>query len=118
MSTCTKQNRKGGTSDLSLPDDRKESAVETKFNAAVKKAGGVSRKQAGGGGDLDRRVVWPNGVTTYAEIKRVKDGVVSKTQAEEVALLTNLGHLAVVIRNELDIARFIKQSLDRVKAAA
>lgn len=96
--------------------ERKETEIETKFVAACRRYGGIAKKQTAGGGDLDRRVIWPNGVTTYAELKRPKKGVRSEAQQDEVGLLLSMGHLAMFVENEMDIARFIKLSLERVMA--
>lgn len=97
--------------------ERKESDIEAKFVAACRRYGGIARKQTAGGGDLDRRVIWPNGVTTYAELKRPSRGVRSKAQQDEVGLLLSMGHLAMFVQNEMDIAMFIKLSLERVMKA-
>lgn len=97
-----------------LQIERKESALEKAFNVACRRYGGIPKKQTAGGGDLDRRVIWDNGVTTYAEIKRGNKGVVSPEQERELGLLLGKGHLAMVIRNEMDIAMFIKLSMERV----
>ena len=99
---------------MALQIDRKESSIEDKFVAACRRYGGIAKKQTGGGGDLDRRVIWPNGVTTYAELKRPKGGVRSKAQQDEVGLLLKMGHLAMFVQNEMDIALFIKLSMERV----
>lgn len=102
---------------MSFSIERKEADLEAIFNAACRRYGGVPRKQTGGGGDLDRRVIWDRGVTTYAEIKRSKGGVVSALQEKELGLLLSMGHLAMVIRNEKDIALFVQESLKRVLEA-
>lgn len=94
--------------------DRKENDIEAKFVSACRRYGGIARKQTGGGGDLDRRVIWPGGVTTYAELKRPKKGVRSKAQQDEVGLLLKMGHLAMFVESEMDIALFIQLSLERV----
>ena len=61
-------------------------------------------------------MIWPKGVTTYAELKRGKNSVRSKAQQDEVGLLLSMGHLAMFIDNEMDIAVFIKLSMERVMA--
>lgn len=99
---------------VSFQIDRKEADIEAAFNAACRRYGGVPKKQTAGGGDLDRRVVWDNGVTTYAELKRPKKGVTSEMQDAELKLLLSKGHLAMVIRTEMDIALFVKLSMERV----
>lgn len=91
-----------------------ESEIEKKFVKECQRYGGVVRKQMAGGGDLDRRVIWPKGVTTYAEVKKRKGGKRSQAQQDEVGLLLSMGHLAMFVENELDIARFIRASLERV----
>lgn len=96
--------------------DRKESSIEKAFVVACRRYGGIAKKQTAGGGDLDRRVIWPKGVTTYAELKRGKNSVRSKAQQDEVGLLLSMGHLAMFIDNEMDIAMFIKLSMERVMA--
>jgi hypothetical protein len=100
---------------MTLQIDR-ESEIESKFVKACARYGGIARKQTAGGGDLDRRVMWPNGVTTYAEIKKRKGGVRSKAQQDEVGMLLKMGHLAMFVENEMDIAMFIKLSMERVMA--
>jgi hypothetical protein len=99
-----------------VPDDRKESEIEKKFRIACRRYGGLARKltSPGSAGVLDRFVVWNNGVTTYAELKRPTGGVVSELQSDEIRMLSGMGHLAQVVTNEMDIARFVKASLERV----
>lgn len=97
----------------------KESKLEERFRKEVLKHGGVPRKYTSPGqaGVPDRLVYWPKGVTTYAEVKRDEDEKPSKLQEDELTLLQGLGHVAMLVRTELDIAVFIKRSLDRVRAA-
>ena len=104
---------------MTLQIKDKESKLEERFRREVLKHGGVPRKYVSPGqaGVPDRLVYWPRGVTTYAEVKRDEDEKPSKLQEEEIALLQGMGHLAMVVRSELDIALFIKRSLDRVRAA-
>ncbi len=97
-----------------MADDRRESEIEKKFRIACRRYGGIAKKQTAGGGDLDRRVIWNSGVTTYAELKRPTRGVTSQAQLDEIKLLQSMGHVAMVVANEMDIARFIKLSLERV----
>lgn len=100
---------------MTLQIDR-ESEIEGKFVRACARYGGIAKKQTAGGGDLDRRVIWQKGITTYAELKKRKGGVRSKAQQDEVGLLLSMGHLAMFIDSEMDIALFIKLSLERVMA--
>lgn len=95
----------------------KENKLEERFRKEVLKHGGVPRKYTSPGqaGVPDRLVYWPAGVTTYAEVKRDEDEDASKLQAQEIELLRTMGHIAMLIRSELDIAVFIKRSLDRVR---
>lgn len=99
---------------------RTEADLESAFRKACAKYGGVARKLAspGNSGVFDRFVVWDNGVTTYAELKRPDGtGKRSQLQLDEQVLLESKGHLAMFIESEAQIALFIKRSLDRVKAA-
>lgn len=104
------ENRKAVT------DDRKEVDIEKAFRIACRRYGGIARKltSPGSAGVLDRFVVWPGGVTTYAELKRPSGGVVSALQLGELKMLSDMGHLAMLVNNEADIALFIKRSLERV----
>ncbi len=100
---------------MSFKIERKESDLEKSFRIACRRYGGVAKKQKGFAGDLDRRVVWPNGVTTYAELKRPDGtGEVSELQEKEIKELNDMGHLAMVVASEVDIAVFIQRSLERV----
>ena len=99
-------------------DERKEVDLEGAFVTACRRHGGTARKlvSPGHAGVLDRFVIWDNGVTTYAELKRPKGGRRSPLQIDEVEMLTRRGHLAMFIASEADIALFIKRSLERVRA--
>lgn len=108
------QSRQTGNCGAPVTDDRLERDIEKKFVAACRRYGGIAKKQTAGGGDLDRRVVWANGVTTYAELKKPRGGVASEAQEAEVKLLLSLGHVAMFVRTELDIARFVQLSMERV----
>lgn len=97
---------------MALPTERRERDIEAVFNKACQKHGGVPRKftSPGHAGVLDRIVLWPKGKTSFAEIKK-PGGRLSPGQRRELELLTSLGHLARVIYDEADIARFIADSL-------
>lgn len=96
---------------------RTESKIEAAFVRSCARYGGIARKltSPGAAGVPDRFVIWDKGVTTYAELKREKGGVASPLQSEELEMLLSKGHLAMVVSCEMDIAMFIKLSLERVR---
>lgn len=101
-----------------MKTERLEKDIEAAFNRIVKRFGGDPMKftSPGRSGVPDRVVTWPHGVTTWAELKKPGKGL-DPLQEHEVGELLKRGHLAMAIRSEQDIARFVKASLERVMMA-
>lgn len=95
--------------------ERKESTIEKAFVAACRRYGGdaVKLTSPGRNGMPDRLIFWPGGLTTYAELKRPGEQL-RDDQETEIDKLLKAGHLAMVVRTELDMALFIKLSLERM----
>lgn len=100
---------------MTLQVKRKESTLEAKFVASCRRYGGDAIKltSPGRAGMPDRLVVWNNGLTTFAELKRDGDAPVSKGQLDEIKKLQDKGHVAMLVCSELDIAVFIAESMKR-----
>lgn len=94
---------------------KKESSIEEKFRKTCQRYGGDAIKltSPGRNGLPDRLVQWPGGVTTYAELKKPgKD--LDPDQVVEVKRMRELGLVVHVIHNDMEIAQFISESLQRV----
>ena len=98
-----------------MSDARKESHLEKAFVRVCRRYGGDPAKLScpGRNGMPDRVVIWPNDVTTWAELK-VPGGERSALQEHEIGELLKKGHLAMFIENEQDLATFVRLSLERV----
>lgn len=94
---------------------RRESEIESKFVRICRRYGGTAIK-VGHGGWPDQAVVWPGGVTTWAELKRPGEEP-EEHQVERIKSLKEKEHLVRVVRNEAEIAEFISASLQRVMLA-
>lgn len=111
MSLRLQQNRKGVTSGTSLPDRRRESAIEQKFVRSCRRYGGEAVK-VGHSGWPDQAVVWDGGVTTWAELKAPGEEP-EPHQEERIQKLRERGHIVHVIHNEAEMTRFISASLQK-----
>lgn len=94
---------------MTLQTRRRESTIEAKFIKSCRRYGGKSVK-VGHSGLPDQAVLWPNGVTTWAELKAA-DEEPEPHQQVEIGKMRAMGHLVAVIRGESDMAQFIADSL-------
>ena len=85
-----------------------EKDIETKLRKAVEAVEGKCLKWVcpGWAGVPDRIVLLPGGRIIFVEVKRPKNGKLSKLQKWWEKDLTNLGFLYEQVWNESDLARF------------
>lgn len=90
---------------------RKEGAVETYLHGQVWALGGTTRKFVSPGhrGVPDRILLWPAGITHFAETKGSEDDKVKSHQAREHKRFRDLGHRVEVLRTKEAVDRYIEQ---------
>lgn len=98
-----------------LQTKRRESTIEAKFIKACRRYGGKSVK-VGHSGLPDQAVLWPGGITTWAELKAL-DEQPEPHQQVEIDKMRAMGHTVHVVHNEAEMALFISASLKRVLQA-
>lgn len=85
-----------------------EFKIESRFVSEVKKLGGKAYKFISGeSGVPDRIVVLPGGLIAFVELKKPKDGRLSKMQVWQHDRLQNLGAKVYVINSNEEIDKFI-----------
>lgn len=84
-----------------------ESAVESKFNRAVKELGGLSIKLVTGKGMPDRLVLLPDGRTSIVELKK-DNGTVEPAQAVWHRKAERLGHHVHVVYGMNGVAAWLR----------
>jgi hypothetical protein len=87
-----------------------ESAVESRFNRAVKDLGGLSIKLVTGKGMPDRLVMLPNGRTSIVELKK-DTGTVEPAQAVWHRKAERLGHHVHVVYGMEGVAQWAQRML-------
>lgn len=97
---------------MTLQTKRRESTIEAKFIKCCRRYGGRSVK-VGHSGLPDQAVLWPSGVTTWAELKALGEDP-EPHQQEEIDKMRAMGHTVHVVHNEAEMALFISASLKRV----
>lgn len=99
---------------MPLVNRRRESTIEAKFVKCCRRYGGDAVK-VGHSGKPDQAVLWPSGVTTWAELKAAGEEPEPHQQVE-IDKMRRMGHLVHVVHNEAEMALFISASLKRVVA--
>lgn len=87
-----------------------ESAVESKFNRAVKELGGMSIKLVTGKGMADRMVLLPDGRTSLVELKK-DNGRVEPAQIVWHRKADRLGHHVHVVYGMDGVAQWAQRML-------
>lgn len=91
-----------------------EFKIESRFVSEVKKLGGKAYKFISGeSGVPDRIVVLPGGIIAFVELKKPKDGRLSKMQVWQHEQLRNLGAKVYVINSYESINLFIAEMQGR-----
>jgi hypothetical protein len=89
-----------------------EADLETRFVRAVQKRFPAARirkgRWEGRRGAFDRVVMLPGPFIAFVELKNGKAGRLSGPQKEEFRELVGMGFLAMVVRNDEDIAGFVR----------
>lgn len=91
-----------------------EFKIESRFVNEVKKLGGKAYKfMSGETGVPDRIVVLPGGIIAFVELKKPKDGRLSKMQVWQHERLKKLGAKVYVINSYEEINGFIAEMKGR-----
>lgn len=86
----------------------RETTLERRFVAEIRKRGGLAIKMTNMNGIPDRLVILPEGRIVFVELKTDR-GRTSKIQRHVITLLTNLGCDVRVLYGRSDIDEFLEE---------